>query len=84
MAKKIHMGTFDLRKGVGGSWNRIDTQPSAEAQDAIDLAHRADVHNANAMAEYERQQALARMKAKLAQFKQDQHIDLLAYVYTKT
>jgi len=24
------------------------------------------------------------MKAKLAQFKQDQHIDLLAYVYTKT
>ena len=69
MAKKIHIGTFDLRKGVGGSFNRIDTQPSAEAQDAIDLAHRADVHNANAMAEYERQQSLARMQAKLAAWK---------------
>jgi len=69
MAKKIHIGTYNLRKGVGGSWNRIDIQPSAEAQEAIDLAHRADVHNANAMAAYERQQMLARMQAKLAQFK---------------
>ena len=69
MAKKIHMGTFDLRKGVGGSWNRIDTQPSAEAQDAIDLAHRASVHNAQAMAAYEHQQMLARMADKVAKFK---------------
>ena len=69
MAKKIHIGTYHLRKGVGGSWNRIDTQPSAEAQDAIDLAHRSSVHNANAMAEFERQQALARMKAAVAKFK---------------
>ncbi len=70
MAKKIYIGTYNLRKGVGGSWNRIDTPPSDEMRDAIDLAHRADVHNANAMAEYERQQMLARMQAKLAQFKQ--------------
>mgnify|MGYP006401560349 FL=1 len=69
MAKKIHMGTFDLRKGVGGSWNRIDTQPSAEAQDAIDLAHRASVHNAQVMAAYEHQQMLARMADKVAKFK---------------
>ena len=69
MAKKIHMGTFDLRKGVGGSWNRIDTQPSAEAQDAIDLAHRASVHNAQAMAAYKHQQMLARMADKVAKFK---------------
>ena len=69
MAKKIHMGTFDLRKGVGGSWNRIDTQPSAEAQDAIDLAHRASVHNAQALAAYEHQQMLARMADKVAKFK---------------
>jgi len=69
MAKKIHMGTFDLRKGVGASWNRIDTQPSAEAQDAIDLAHRASVHNAQAMAAYEHQQMLARMADKVAKFK---------------
>jgi hypothetical protein len=33
------------------------------------FAHRADVHNANAMAEYERQQSLARMQAKLAAWK---------------
>ena len=69
MAKKIHIGTYHLRKGVGGSWNRIDTQPSAEAQDAIDLAHRASVHNAQAVAAYEHQQMLARMADKVAKFK---------------
>ena len=63
MARKIHIGTFAT------SWNRIDTQPSAEAQDAIDLAHRASVHNAQAMAAYEHQQSLARMQAKVAAWK---------------
>ena len=63
MARKIHIGTFAT------SWNRIDTQPSAEAQDAIDLAQRADVHNAQALADWHHQQMVARMQAKLAQFK---------------
>ena len=80
--KKTRM--FKLTPHVGNAWNRIEQDPDTDMQAVMDMTHRADVHNANAIAQHERQQMVTRMQAKLAKFKEDQHIDLLAHVYTKT
>ena len=69
MAKKIHFGTHTVTQTMRNAWDHIDMQPSADMQGQIDLAHRADVHNAQAIAEYEHQQMLARMADKVAKFK---------------
>ena len=68
MARKIHFGTHTVTQTMRNAWDNIDTQPSADMQGQIDLAHRASVHNANAMAD-EHQQMLARMADKVAKFK---------------
>ena len=70
MSKKIYFGTHTVSQHMRNAWDRVPQAADADQQAAMDIAHRADVHNANAMAEYERQQMLARMQAKLAQFKQ--------------
>ena len=69
MARKIHFGTHTVTQTMRNAWDNIDTQPSSDMQGQIDLAHRASVHNANAMAAYEHQQMLARMADKVAKFK---------------
>jgi len=69
MSKKIHFGTHTVSQHMRNAWDRVPQAADADQQAAMDIAHRADVHNANAMAAYERQQMLARMQAKLAQFK---------------
>ena len=69
MSKKIYFGTHTVSQHMRNAWDRVPQAADADQQAAMDIAHRADVHNANAMAEYERQQSLARMQAKLAQFK---------------
>ncbi len=69
MARKIHFGSHTVTQSMRNAWDRVETQPSAETQDAIDLAHRADVHNAQAMAAFKHEQMVARMQAKVAQFK---------------
>ena len=70
--KKTRM--FKLTPHVGNAWNRIEQDPDADMQEAQDIARMADLRNAKATAEYKRQQehlqSLARMQAKLAQFKQ--------------
>ena len=69
MSKKIYFGTHTVSQHMRNAWDRVPQAADADQQAAMDIAHRADVHNANAMAAYERQQMLARMQAKLAQFK---------------
>ena len=69
MARKIHFGSHTVTQSMRNAWDRVETQPSADMQGQIDLAHRADVHNANAMAAFKHEQMLARMQAKVAQFK---------------
>jgi len=69
MSKKIHFGSYTVSQHMRNAWDRVPQAADADQQAAMDIAHRADVHNANAMAEYERQQSLARMKAKLAAWK---------------
>jgi len=69
MAKKIHFGTHTVTQTMRNAWDHIDMQPSADMQGQIDLAHRASVHNAQAMAAYEHQQMLERMADKVAKFK---------------
>jgi Tfp pilus assembly protein PilW len=69
MSKKIHFGTHTVSQHMRNAWDRVPQAADADQQAAMDIAHRADVHNANAMAEYERQQMLARMQAKLAAWK---------------
>ena len=66
--KKTRM--FKLTPHVGNAWNRIEQDPDADMQAVMDMTHRADVHNAQALADWERQQMVARMQAKLAKFKQ--------------
>ena len=69
MARKIHFGSHTVTQSMRNAWDRVETQPSTETQEAIDLAHRADVHNANAMAAFKHEQMLARMADKIAKFK---------------
>jgi hypothetical protein len=70
MSKKIYFGTHTVSQHMRNAWDRVPQAADADQQAAMDIAHRADVHNANAMAAYEHQQMLARMADKLAQFKQ--------------
>ena len=69
MSKKIYFGTHTVSQHMRNAWDRVPQAADADQQAAMDIAHRADVHNANAMAAYEHQQMLARIQAKLAQFK---------------
>jgi|TARA_R110002167_G_scaffold96503_1_gene255592 hypothetical protein len=66
--KKINM--FKLTPHMGNMFNRIEQDPDADMQAVMDMTHRADMHNERAMQDWERQQMVARMQAKLAQFKQ--------------
>ena len=49
--------------------HRIIFEPSAEAQTWIDVAKRADWHNKQATDEYNHNQTIKRMKAKVKKFK---------------
>ena len=70
--KKTRM--FKLTPRPSNMFDRIEQDPDADMQEAQDIARMADLRNAKATAEYKRQQehlqSLARMQAKLAQFKQ--------------
>jgi len=72
MLKKTHIGKYTTAKhmrSVQSVWDRIEQDPDADVQEAMDIAHRADLHNAQAMSAWEHQQMVARMQDKLAQFK---------------
>ena len=66
--KKIHM--FKLTPHIGSMWNRIEQDPDTDMQAVMDMTHRADLYNTQAMQDWERQQTVARMQAKVAKFKQ--------------
>ena len=66
--KKIHM--FKLTPHIGSMWNRIEQDPDADMQAVMDMTHRADLYNTQDMQDWERQQTVARMQAKVAKFKQ--------------
>ena len=69
MAKKIHFGSYTVSQHMRNAWDRVPQAADADQQTAMDIAHRADVHNAQALADWHHQQMVARMQAKLAQFK---------------
>lgn len=69
MSKKIHFGSHTISQRMRNAWDRVPQALDADMQSAVDLAHRASVHNANARIEFERQQSLARMRAAVAKFK---------------
>jgi len=66
--KKIHM--FKLTPHIGSAWSRIEQDPDTDMQAVMDMTHRADLYNTQAMQDWERQQTVARMQAKVAKFKQ--------------
>ena len=69
MSKKIHFGSYTVSQHMRNAWDRVPQAADADQQAAMDIAHRADMHNAQALADWHHQQMVARMQVKLAQFK---------------
>lgn len=69
MSKKIHFGTYTVSQHMRNAWDRIEQDPDTDMQTVMDMTHRADLHNEQAMRDWEHQQMVARMQSKLAQFR---------------